>query len=134
MTPLGNELERQLTERGKTIADVAHTAKINPGHLSRFVNGRHRTMKPEAFHRLVIALAPRNPQAQARLVAAHMKNHSYGPGSEYVQVEIRVDKAPAEEAETKTEFEVAIDTLVKRAHQSLTVRDLIIKLSKAVAP
>lgn len=88
MTHLSNAINRLMLERDLIASDVARKAGIDKSYLSLLRSGKHGGMSGILLKRLAGVLA-RNPKEEAELIAAHMKDESFGYYPKHVQVEVK---------------------------------------------
>jgi len=84
MTCLSQTLQSVLDRNDLSAADLARKGQLQQSLLSRLRSGKRFTLTKVNFQRLLGAFS--NKQDQADLVAAHLEDERFGPGSEFVKI------------------------------------------------
>lgn len=88
MTHLSNAINRLMLERDLVASDVAKKAGIDKSYFSLLRAGKVSGMSGPLLKSLASALA-RTPIKRAELIAAHMKDESFGYFPSRIQVEVK---------------------------------------------
>lgn len=129
-TAFTRELERQLLESKRNMAEVAELVGCPRSQISRYRRGANRTVSADTLQKLMFALSA-SPHDQARLVAAHMESHGYDLHGDLIQVKVIGDTRKSG-SRPRTEEERTLDFLAERSKKDPKVRDLLRALAAAL--
>ena len=101
MSYLSTALQRHSERRRLTQNDLAKLCGISPSYISRFFSSANGEMSNDHFLAVLKAFAT-DPQAQAEIIAARCMDARVGPGSELVDISVRVPNQQSEIANRKS--------------------------------
>jgi len=124
MSYFQDALERQMTATGINQVELSRATGISQPQISKWLRGGQTSLSEDQMTVIANALS-KDPSVQAALVAAHLQDEKFGPGSELIAIS---QQGGAPEL-PKTDGEKAIHYLSQlRIHQP-EVNDLIITLA-----
>lgn len=95
MSYLSIALQRRIERRQMNQSDLAKQSGISKSYISRLFSGEATELSDANFAALLKVFAA-DPQAQAELVAARCMDVRVGPGSELVEIAVRVPNRKSE--------------------------------------
>ena len=87
MSYFGNALRNLLKRKNMKARHLSQTSGVPQSTVSRLINGEQPAPSPEDLEKLSRTLSS-EAREQAELVAAHLQDECFGPGSELVEITI----------------------------------------------
>ena len=101
MSYLSIALQRRAERRQLNQSDLAKLSGISKSYISRLFSGVSSELSDENFVAVLKVFAA-DPAAQAEIIAARCMDARVGPGSELVEIAVRVPNRQSEIANRKT--------------------------------
>lgn len=131
MSFLAEEIERQMTAQGIDQTTVANRAGMSQGQISYWRNGRQTSVSPEQMTALQTALSNK-PEDHAALLRAHLRDETFGLGTELVSVELRTPSELRDVPAARTKREKALAFLAEESVLSRPVCEGLIHLARCL--